>query len=90
MSIFDDLETPAADKKAAKGTGVVLGPKTTPVTLRFRLMRMSAVSRGILPAPWEAEDDSQPTGYELAPCMDKAATANRESVRDKNFIHRML
>ncbi len=55
-----------------------------------RLMRMSAVSRGILLGPSEAEDDSQPTGLELAPCMDKAATANRESVRDKNFIHRML
>ena len=55
-----------------------------------RLMRMSAVSRGILLAPSEAEDDSQPTGYELAPCMDKAATADRESVRDKNFIPRTL
>ena len=53
-------------------------------------MRMSAVSRGILLAPSEADDDSQPTGYELAPCMDTAATADREPVGDKNLIPRML
>jgi len=40
--------------------------------------------------PSEADDDSHPTGYELAPCMDKAATADRESIRDENFIPRML
>ena len=40
--------------------------------------------------PSQAKDVSQPTGYEVAPCMDKAATADRESVRDKNFVPRML
>lgn len=55
-----------------------------------RLMRMSVVNRGFLFAPSEADDDSQPTGHELAPCIDKAAAADRESVRDKNLIPRML
>jgi hypothetical protein len=40
--------------------------------------------------PSQAKDVSQPTGYEVAPCMDKAATEDREPVRDKNFISQML
>jgi hypothetical protein len=41
-------------------------------------------------SPSQAKDVSQPTGYEVAPCMDKAATEDREPVRDKNFISQML